>query len=205
MDFQKLLSQSKKKPQHILKLVLSFSVVILVIWLFMVSRMDLSTTNTSQDPAVQARTEGLKTSLLQKEQESAQKEGETQPETIAQPKQAVTENEAPNVFQNAFVTFALMITVMGGAWFWVKKKGSSSRKKTEDERDRGAYDLGPGAQLKFVEINQEVWVLSLTGGSVNLLHRIPNAEWNENEMDVPLDTKTASTADFKSFYKYFRN
>lgn len=202
MNFYKLLSQSKKKPQNILKIVLSSAVVILVIWLFMVSRMDLDTTNKSQNPVVQARTEGLKTSLF-KDLEVVQAESDTLLATVVQPKQAIQEREAPNVFQNAFITFAFMIVVMGGVWFWVKNKGGSPQKNDQSARDMGAYNLGPGVQLKFVEINQEVWVLGLSAGSVNLLHRIPKAEWNET--NAPLNTEGVSTIKFKSLYKYLRN
>ena len=68
----------------------------------------------------------------------------------------------------------------------------------------GEHILGHGAQLKFVEVNNEVWVLGLTAGSLNLLHRVAKSEWTETNVDELPEMK-ADSADFKSLYKMFRN
>lgn len=193
MDFTKILSQSKKKPQNVLKLVLAFAVALLVIWMFLVSRMEFSATEkVTSDPEAIERTQGLKTSLGQKttevepvNTESASKEDDT-------------------VFQNAFTTFLVMMGMLGLVWFWSRKKSGSIQQK-QDGRDLGEHILGQGAQLKFVEINNEVWVMGMTAGSLNLLHRIPKSEWIENEGPEEIAEIKNGSADFKSLYKMFKN
>ena len=194
MDFTKILSQSKKKPQNVLKIVLSFAVALLVIWMFLVSRMEFSATEkASSDPEVIERTEGLKSSLTKR------KSSEVQP---ASPQQE--EAESDSAFQNAFTTFLVMMGMLGLVWLWSRKKSGSTQLK-QDGRDLGEHILGQGAQLKFVEINNEVWVLGMSAGGLNLLHRIPKTEWNQNEgMEEITEVKNGS-ADFKSLYKMFRN
>lgn len=193
MDFTKILSQSKKKPQKVLKIVLAFAVALLVIWMFLVSRMEFSATEKAvSDPEAIERTQGLKTSLGKKT---------TEVETEAAKPEGAKED---TVFQNAFTTFLVMLGMLGLVWFWAKKKSGSTHQK-QDGRDLGEHILGQGAQLKFVEINNEVWVMGMTAGSLNLLHRIPKTEWNENEgLEEIAEVKNGS-ADFKSLYKMFKN
>ncbi|MBO6586844.1 MAG: flagellar biosynthetic protein FliO [Gracilimonas sp.] len=193
MDFTKILSQSKKKPQNVLKIVLAFAVALLVIWMFLVSRMEFSATETAaSNPEAIERTQGLKTSLGQKTAEVEV--------SAAEPENAGEDT----VFQNAFTTFLVMMGMLGLVWFWARKKSGSTQQK-QDGRDLGEHILGQGAQLKFVEINNEVWVMGMTAGSLNLLHRIPKSEWNENEgLEEIAEIKNGS-ADFKSLYKMFKN
>lgn len=193
MDFTKILSQSKKKPQNVLKIVLAFAAALLVIWMFLVSRMEFSATErASSSPEVIERTEGLKSSL---------KKEKTEVQPVSPEK---AEAETDNAFQNAFTTFLVMMGMLGLVWFWSRKKSGSTQIK-QDSRDLGEHILGQGAQLKFVEINNEVWVMGMTAGSLNLLHRIPKSEWNENEgLEEIAEVKNGS-ADFKSLYKMFRN
>ncbi|MGN8226763.1 flagellar biosynthetic protein FliO [Gracilimonas sp. BCB1] len=193
MDFTQILSQSKKKPQNVLRIVLAFAVALLVIWMFLVSRMEFSATEkVASDPEAIERTQGLKTSLGQKTPDV--EVSATEPENAGE----------DNVFQNAFTTFLVMMGMLGLVWFWARKKSGSTRQK-HDGRDLGEHILGQGAQLKFVEINNEVWVMGMTAGSLNLLHRIPKSEWNENEgLEEIAEIKNGS-ADFKSLYKMFKN
>ena len=197
MDFQKILSQSTKKPKHILRIVLSFSVALLVIWMFLMSRMEFSATEkVANKPEVEQRTEGLKSSLKKEELEA----------TAGEPAK-VNQEETEGVFQNAFTTFLVMMGLLGLVWFWARNK-SGTGALNEESRDLGEHILGQGAQLKFVEINNEVWVLGLTSSSLNLLHRVPKSEWRETvefEGVEEIKPAKAGSADFKSLYKMFRN
>lgn len=193
MDFHKIISESDKKPQSILKIVLLFSVILLFIWLFLVSNMELSSSSQPKAESTETslRTQGLKSSLLDPEAPENTQEAE------------VSESEeAPNLFQNAFITFLVMMTVLGGVWMWARKK-EKNPSKDQDTREIGGYKLDQNAQLKFVEINNEVWVIALSSGSVNLLHRVPKEEWTEEEK--PDSTAASSSQDFKSLYKFFKN
>jgi flagellar biogenesis protein FliO len=159
--------------------------------------MEFSTQQQVSNPEVQERTEGLKKSLLKEEATPVVAEGEP----AAEP--AVSKEEADSPFQNAFTTFIVMMSLLGLVWFWSKKKGSADA-SAENSRDMGEHILGHGAQLKFVEVNNEVWVLGLTAGSLNLLHRVAKSEWTETNVDELPEMK-ADSADFKSLYKMFRN
>lgn len=200
MDFYKALSKSGKKPNSILKIVLGFSVALLVMWLFMVSRMDTSTLVTQKnDPEVQERTMGLQQALHGTSTEAEEtavtvKEGE------------VAKKESPQLFQNAFVTFMVIMVMLGGVWFWMKKKGDGSSAKQKKTRELDAHTLGENSQLKFLEINEEIWIIGMSENGINLLHRYPKSEWKEgleDELDeIAKPSKTGSMkGDFKSFLK----
>ncbi|SMO81496.1 hypothetical protein [Gracilimonas mengyeensis] len=205
MDVQKIISQSDKSPKSILKIVLSISVALLLIWLFLVSRMDTGSSSKSvnADQKIE-QTQQLRTSLLKPGEEIKEK-----------PEEAVQEEESSSsLFQNAFLTFLVMIGVLAGVWLWAKKKDDGlSIKNNKPNRDLGSHKLSQGLQLKFVEINKEVWVMGVAENSVNLMHRILKEEWMENEMKI--DSKAVEPksvqktvndkGDFKSFYKFFTN
>ncbi len=200
MDFKSILSQSSKKPTSILKMVLAFSVALLVIWMFLASRMEITTNEASSSPEVQLRTEGLKASLMKAEPaDSTEAAVATNTEEVA-----VQAGEEKSVFKSAFTTFAVLLSLLGLVWLWAKRKSNPSA-KTVNGRDLGEHVLGQGAQLKFVEINNEVWVIGVSTGSLNLMHRIPRDEWNENEGMKESMEMTKTPSDFKSLYKMFKN
>ncbi len=181
-----------------LKIIISISAALLVMWLVLVFRMDMDNTANAQTstPEVIERTEGLKKSLLKKD------EAKTEKVKVAQ--------ESPEMFQKAFLTFLVMISVLGGVWLWSKKKGNNPASK-ESSKDLGGHVLGQGVQLKFVEVNKEVWVLGVSSGSVNLMHRMPKSEWKEDEEETKTrelglqSVKETGKSDFKSLYKFFTN
>lgn len=183
MDVNKILNQSTRKPQSILKIVLGIAVIMLVMWMFLISKMEVSG---QSSPAVEgvAQTESIRSSLLQQEQ----------PEKVT-----VRESDSPDMFSKALPTFIVMMIILGGIWIWAKKKGKGTGTQG-DVRDIGNYVLGQGSQLKFVEINHEVWVLAITAGSVDLLHRVPKAEWTDEHTESEI-----SPQDFKSFYNLLKN
>lgn len=190
MDLQKILSQSTGKPQKLLKIVLAISVVMLVLWLFLISKIDTGNVAQSQQPEVQQRTEGLKQSLLTPENEEA-------PVIKA-------EREQPDMMKNAFVTFFIMIGILGGIWLWTKRKGAQTG-EAGNSRELGSHTLAPGSELKFLLINEEVWVVGLTAGNVNLLHKYSKDEWKESNSADQRAPVRAPKNDFKSLYKFFSN
>lgn len=199
MDFKSILSQSSKKPTSILKMVLGFSAVLLVIWMFLASRMEMTATERSTNPEVELRTKGLKASLMEAEVADS---AEAAVPAVSEEKAA--KQEQKSVFKNAFTTFSVLVVLLALVWLWVKRKSNPST-QSMNGRDLGEYVLGQGAQLKFVEINNEVWVMGLTAGSLNLLHRIPKDEWAENEGIKETAELAKSSGDFKSLYKMFKN
>ncbi|MFP8488649.1 flagellar biosynthetic protein FliO [Gracilimonas sp. Q87] len=196
MDFQKAFSQSGKKPQSILKIVLGISLALLVIWLFLVSKMDTGTVAQSSDPEVQERTLGLQESLKKTSVSKVQE----------------SKREEPDMFQNAFITFLFMVSVLVAVWYWSKKKGAVTQKEIKS-RDIDSHSLSQNAQLKFIEINEEVWIVGVAETGVNLLHRYSKEEWKEgetentaHEADECKTTKSKTGKEnFKTFLKLANN
>jgi len=87
MDLKNHLSSSSTDPKQILKIVLAFAVVMLVLWLFMISRMDFRGDLETADPRIQAQGDSLRAAI-------SQNEGRPQR----------PERESPNIFFNAFTT-----------------------------------------------------------------------------------------------------
>jgi flagellar biogenesis protein FliO len=202
MDFYKALSKSGKKPNSILKIVLGFSVALLVMWLFMVSRMDTgSVVSQSNEPEVQERTLGLQQSLRSTPAEEMETENQS-PENNGE----VAKKESPALFQNAFVTFMVMVVMLGGVWLWLKKRGDGNPVNQKKNRELDTHALGENSQLKFLEINEEIWIIGMSENGINLLHRYPKSEWKEGLQDELPEAGNSSKfstkkGDFKSFLK----
>jgi flagellar biogenesis protein FliO len=87
--------------------------------------------------------------------------------------------ESPNIFMNAFTTFLVLLVLLAGVWLWSRKRTPAVRQGAF--REYGSHSLGYGAQVRIVEISNEVWVLGVTANSVNLLHRYAKEEWTEQQ------------------------
>lgn len=186
MDLKDYLSAGSTDPKKILKAVLGFAVVMLVLWLVMVSRMDFQGGGGEMaSPAAQERADSLRSAISGKEL----------------PERRAAEEEAPNIFFNAFTTFLVLITLLGLVWIWSRMRDSSSSSSLKSKgafRELGAHSLGQGAKLKIVEINNEIWVMGVTESSVNLLHRYSREEWKEQLTEDPPGVRETS------FYKLFK-
>lgn len=201
MDFTKLIFQSGKKPKSVLRIVLSISIVLLVFWLFLVSRMDIDTRRNSKlvlTPTDSAATQSITQNLLNPSQASAQ----NKPAEEAQ-------QESIPLFQHAFTTFVVLMVVMGGVWLWTRKKIPHSN-TVNVVTNIAEHSLGQGAQLKIIEINNEVWVLGLTTGALTLLHRYSQDEWMANNQAVDKSgtftfQQDSQKPDFKALYNLFGN
>ena len=182
MDIRKNLNlaSASANPQKILKIVISVSIVLLVMWLFMVSRMEFSSSADTGNPHTQQRIESIRASV---EEPGAAKEI------------AVQSEASSGIFMNAFTTFLVLITLLGGVWLWTRSKTNSSPEKRD--RNIGGHILGEGAQLKIIEINEEIWVLGVTTNTVNLLHTYPKSEWKEQ---VSQSEKKSGSESFRKIF-----
>ncbi|MCH8557592.1 MAG: flagellar biosynthetic protein FliO [Balneolia bacterium] len=175
MDLRKILSSTSASPQQVLKIVISVSVVLLVGWLFLVSRMELDTGSRSSSPEITERTDGLRNSIS--------------PEGMHE------DVSSPNIFMNALSTFLLLVVVLIVVLILTKKW--QAKDSGEELNKIGEHVIGQGAQLKILEMNEEIWVLGVTSSQVNLLHRYPKSEWKGTIKPVK---KTDS-----NFYKLLKN
>lgn len=169
MDLRQFLSSTSVNPKQILKIVLSLSVILLVVWLFMVSRMELSGPGNSADPASIERADSIRTAINSNRSN----------------REIVRSENEPNIFMNAVTTFIVLISILVVVWFLIRNKASGSSDQVLLFREMGEQPIGNGSQLKVVEINGEIWVLGLATGSVNLLHRYQSDEWKERKIHTP--------------------
>jgi flagellar biogenesis protein FliO len=179
MDFKKYLSGSNADPKQILKFVLGFAAVMLVLWLLMVSQMDFQGTCSASTPEEQMRADSLRSAI-------------TQTDGVPRSRSNASEDDSPNIFFNALTTFLILITILGLVWVWTKSKGGTVKKSPDLFQEIAGQNLGQGSQLKVIEINNEVWVMGVSDGSVNLLHRYGKDEWvgdlETAEADQPIES-----------------
>ena len=195
MNLTSLLNQSSKQPKLILRIVISVSIGLLVIWIFLVSKMDVPSQRDSI--LVKADTSesitDLRSNLL----------GEIQsPKQSTQEGTVVTKEEP--LFENALTTFFIMIVVLGSIWLWTLKKKKHTIKQDQDIKDISQHVIGQGVQIKILEINEEMWILGVTSNSINLLHRYKKNEWHLSKIPDP-DSEEISESDFNSIFKLLGN
>lgn len=180
MDLKNFLASTQQNPRKILKVVVSLSAVLLVIWLFLVSRMELSET-VSTDPQSVERTDSLRSALNRGKGNQVQE---------------TNQESSPNIFMNAFTTFIVLGTILIIVLIFMKKgNGQISNKELKEIE---GYVLGQGAQIKVVEMNEEIWVIGITSSQINLLHRYTKDEW-KYQVENPTETGNDN-----SFYNLFK-
>ncbi|MDG5766737.1 flagellar biosynthetic protein FliO [Balneolales bacterium ANBcel1] len=171
---------SGKNPRNILGIVISISVVLLVLWLIVVSRMDYSSSgrpDPAADPSTQERRDSVR--VMMGKSDTA----------------FVDEDRSTGLFFNAFTTFIVLMVLLAGVWFWSRRK-TGDTKTSGFLKDIGEHTVGAGHQIKVIEINNEIWVLGVSAESVTLLHRYPKEKWVDPIPDE-------SEQDSSSFYNLF--
>lgn len=180
MDLRNFLASTQQNPRSILKVVVSLSVVLLVIWLFLVSRMELNET-VSTDPQSVERTDNLRESLNNGRASRVQ---ETDQES------------SPGIFMNAFTTFIVLGIILILVLFFMKKGNGQIKNRQLNEIE--GYVLGQGAQIKVIEMNEEIWVIGITSSQINLLHRYSKDQWKD-KMETP-----SEHGNDNNFYNLFK-
>lgn len=166
MDLRDTLSSLDVAPKKVLKIVLGLAVVLLLMWLFTLSHIDYNgdpdaekVTITTEEPA----------------DSSAAVSGED-----AQKLRSYSKSSG-GMFSSGLLTFMVLLAILIGIWFWLDRKNPNQSGTVR--RAVGSENLGEGAKLKIVQINNEIWILGVTSASVNLLHRYPKNEWQETAPD----------------------
>lgn len=176
MDIRNYISKSDN-PNKVLKSVIGISLILLLIWLIMISRMDFNQSSEHADPAKQEQADSIR-ALVDRggEEPDAQR------------------SSSSGIFMNALTTFLIMATILVLVWLWVRKQTDNPQKKTFTEI--ADHVLDADKKLKVLEINNEVWILAVSADSVTLLHKYPEGEWNE----LPGVSESSQS----TFYKMFR-
>lgn len=167
IDFRKIIPAGKSSPGNIMGIVIAISVVLLVLWLFMVSRMDYQPSTASEvDPVSQERRDSVRVMMGKADVPNEM------------------EQRSSRMFLNAFTTFMVLMAILVIVWVW-------SRKKTAPTSGGGRFPeigrhvVGPGQQIKILEINNEIWVIGVGTDAITLLHRYPKDQWNEPLPETP--------------------
>ncbi|MEL7833599.1 flagellar biosynthetic protein FliO [Fodinibius sp. Rm-B-1B1-1] len=186
MDLRDKLSSLDVPPSKILKIVLGLAVVLLLMWLFTLSHIDYN-----QGPDAE---EYIKANADSTEQVFSSNENKEI--TESKPNDVRSYEQSSGIFTNGLITFLVLLVVLIMVWFWVDRK-QSGRSKTRG-RELDSHVLGEGAKLKIIQINKEVWVMGVTSGSVNLLHRYSQEEWQEKNQEQGSEDKDLFRKLFKS-------
>src|SRR5690625_11707 len=173
IDIREYLSSTTSEPKRVLKVVVAISILLLITWLVMVSRMDINGGVPDSDPAVMSRVDSLRTSMLPADSSQAAAQQRTE--------------GSPGVFLNAFTTFIILMAILTGVWLWIRKSPAvNSRSSYPEIRSQM---LGQGAQLKVLQMHDEIWVLGVTTGSVQLLRSYSVEEWQKKGGELPSEKR----------------
>src|SRR5690625_5423770 len=112
IDIREYLSSTTSEPKRVLKVVVAISILLLITWLVMVSRMDINGGVPDSDPAVMSRVDSLRTSMLPADSSQAAAQQRTE--------------GSPGVFLNAFTTFIILMAILAGVWLWIRKRDRKS-------------------------------------------------------------------------------
>lgn len=161
-DIREYLSSASAEPGKILRGVITLSSVLIIIWLLLVTRMEIYGRSPAEENTIQSRADSLRSVLLH-----------SAPDT-----EGVQRIPPPSSgpFPGVFTTFLLLAAMLAGAWWWIRRNpgtGASSRRYSLI----GSIPLATGARIQILEMYDEVWVLGVSTGAVQLLHRYPMEEW----------------------------
>lgn len=182
MDLRDKLSSLSASPGKILKIVLGLAAVLLLMWVFTLSHIDYNE-RTGKD---YINGSGIKDTVAISKNSPAT-------EGI---KKGSGRNSS-GMFTNGLITFFVLLVILIMVWLWIDRKGPNTT--AGRGREIMSLSVGEGARLKIMRINNEVWVLGVSGSSVNLLHRYSREEWTEE-----LETKEKEGGK-GTFRKLFRD
>lgn len=167
MDFRPFMTGAPQ--QKLLGIVLSVAIVMLLLWLFTVSRIEFTSIQSAEPPS-QERRESVREMM-----------GTAKNENVA-------EQRSSRLFMNAFTTFVVMMALFAGVWIWSRNRSRFAPQHSAF-KELGDQMIGPNQQIKVIEINEEVWVLGLASGSIVLLHRYAKEDWKGTEQASKADPK----------------
>jgi flagellar biogenesis protein FliO len=139
----------------------------LVLWLFMVSRMDYQSQSRPEGSVLMYQGSGQVTQERRDSVRAMMGKAETA---------STVEERSSRLFMNAFTTFVVMMVLLGGVWYWSRRK-SGIGSAPDILKEVGRHSLAPGQFIKILEVNDEIWVVGVASGSVTLLHRYSKSEW----------------------------
>ncbi len=152
-------------PKRFLKIVLSVSFGLLVLWVFVMAQTD-SSERQAVSVEEQQRLDSLRQALGTDSQDLSR------------------QTESQGMFFNALTTFLVLGGLAIAFWWWYSRKYTTQNSLAAGSpvaKVVGNQQIGMGQEIKVIEINEEYWVLGVSSQSVNLLHRYQKDEWKSPE------------------------
>lgn len=185
MDLRDTFSSLDASPKKILKIVIGISVILLLLWLLTISQMDYGNDVAHKDHRSVFKTEAKADTAAIKADSS---------KVLPSPVQ--DSDESSNLFANGLLTFVVLLILLGGIWIWIDRKAAPVN--DGNHRQIATIRLDEGAKIQIIRVNREIWVLGVTGSSVNLLHRYSDNEWKEELQNPQTENKDIFKKLFKS-------
>lgn len=111
--------------------------------------------------------------------------------------------ESPRLSQvnNILPTLLVMLALIGGLWYWIRRKSGNRPPDSGGENDffrlKASRELFPGKHMALIEINGEHWIVGDGPGGLQIMHRYRAGEWEA----PPAGTENNSgEGNWKSFF-----
>lgn len=196
IDWEAFKTQIQANPRKMLASILGIAVFFLVIWMFVAVQVDPSGENVAAEQS--GRLDSLRLSLSDQFSDSLELKS-NQNAAASKPEKANTS------FMKTLPVFLVLILVIGGLWYWIKKGGAGTTHSNISEKNvfnlLGSQKIMAGKRITVIKINNEFWVLSTGGEAMQLLHRYTEDEWEGPDLPIQEEKESAS----QLFAKILRN
>lgn len=111
--------------------------------------------------------------------------------------------ESPRLSQvnNILPTLLVMLALIGGLWYWIRRKSRNRTPDSGGENDffrlKASRELFPGKHMALIEINGEHWIVGDGPGGLRIMHRYRAGEWEEPPAG---SKKNRGEGNWKSFF-----
>jgi len=153
-------------PKKILKMILGLAAIFLVLWVFVLAQSNQYDTSSSGTNGI-VNTDSLNLSLTPQMRQTSAKQG-------------------GSVFLHTLPVLLFLTVVIFLLWYWQKKGGAD--KKSDLFEVVGRQQLGVGQQIVVMFINEEYWVLAISGKEISLLEKYAKEDWKGPEVGSRLSS-----------------
>ena len=149
-------------PQKMLKVILGLAAVFLVLWVFVLAQSNKYDTIPSAKSGL-VNTDSLNLTV------------------VPQVKKTSTAHNS-SLFLRSLPVLIILTIIIAGLWFW-QKKGTT--RDTDIFTIIGRQQIGVGQQIIVMFINEEYWVLAVSGKEITLLQKYDKDDWKGPQANKP--------------------
>lgn len=217
IDWDTFKQQLQINPNRTLGFVLGLAGCLMLIWLAVVLQSSAPGENRPVTMLAEARADSSATASVSdtvRSEESAPADSAepdlTPAGTDAEPADSLQasayasgKEESPRLSQinNILPTLLVMLALIGGLWYWIRRKSGNRLPDSGGENDffrlKASRELFPGKHMALIEINGEHWIVGDGPGGLQIMHRYRAGEWEA----PPAGTeKNPGEGNWKSFF-----